>query len=123
MQRKLKTCSVCGKECYLFSHGRCKQCAAKDYKKPTSSGKVKPISDKRKKRLEKYKEIRDKFLKDNPVCMFPGCKSKEVECHHASGRSGDSLFNDLISLCRQHHIWVETHPKEAKELNLSKTRL
>lgn len=31
MLRKKKICNTCGKECFLFSHGRCEYCAKKDY--------------------------------------------------------------------------------------------
>jgi hypothetical protein len=29
LKRKLKTCKTCGQECFIFSNGNCKKCAAK----------------------------------------------------------------------------------------------
>lgn len=33
---KKKICTTCGKETYIFSKGRCKNCAQRDYNKPTA---------------------------------------------------------------------------------------
>ena len=123
IQRKKKRCKICKEERYLFSKGCCGPCWNKAFGKPVLSSKVvKKISDKHKLRLEKYKVLRDEFLKDK-TCQFPGCSSKETECHHASGRSGDNLFKDFRALCRKHHMFVEANPLEARELGLSNTRL
>ena len=118
IKQKLKNCSGCNTQQYLFSQGLCRSCWAKQYQKP-----INKQSDKEKKRLEKYRILRDQYLKEHPVCEFPGCSSQEVECHHAEGRAGDSLFGEFRALCRKHHQYVEANPEEARALNLSKTRL
>ena len=102
----------------------CKSCWASTFGKPIlSKSTIKKISDKHKERLKKYQILRDEFLKENPICMFPGCNSKDVECHHAAGRIGENLFNEFRSLCHKHHMYVEAHPNEAQELNLSISRI
>lgn len=87
--------------------------------------KINPISDKEKKRLAEYRIVRDKFLKENPICEFPNCSNKEVQLHHGKGRIG-SLLSDVRhfhSLCDTHHRWVEENPLKAKEMGLSANRL
>lgn len=44
MKLNKKTCKDCGGEKYIFSKGRCKQCANKTYKKLTN--KIKPTGEK-----------------------------------------------------------------------------
>ncbi|MFA5243683.1 MAG: hypothetical protein WC380_00145 [Pedobacter sp.] len=80
---------------------------------------------KRAKQEREYSKLRDKFLADNPICMFPECQSEQVELHHAAGRVGNLLtdVSTFRSLCRYHHQYVELHPDVAKEWNLSISRL
>jgi len=88
-----------------------------------NNGIIKKVSEKQKKRLEKYYLLRDEYLKNHPVCEFEGCNSKEVTLHHKKGRIGENLFNHFCALCFTHHRWVEDNPEQAKLLNLSKNRL
>lgn len=92
---------------------------------PVKKKRIAPVSAKRAEELKIYRIERDKFLKENSTCMFPGCTSKDVECHHAAGKVGNLLYDSRYfrALCRKHHIFVETHPIEAKKLNLSLSRL
>lgn len=94
-------------------------------KKPKKKKQINPISNKMAKRLAKYRIERDKFLNENPVCMYPGCNSRNVELHHAAGRTGKLLFDPKYfkALCRTHHSYVEQNPEHAKQLNLSTSRL
>jgi hypothetical protein len=89
-----------------------------------SGNRLSPISEKEAARLAKYRPIRDKFLRENPTCLFKGCKGKST-VHHAKGRSGDLLWDvsTFRNLCFLHHQWAEEHPAEAKELGLTETRL
>jgi len=125
IQRKKKLCNSCNKLCFLWSHGKCQACANKVKNKPRIASKqyIKPISNKRKERLEKYYLLRDLYFKDNPICEFPGCSSREITLHHKRGRIGENLFKDFCSLCIQHHEYCESHPKEAQEMSLSYSRL
>lgn len=84
---------------------------------------ISPISEREKKRLAKYRPIRDKFLKENPVCMIEGCNGKS-ELHHFYGRIGDYLWDVRYfkNLCRKHHTQVEENPEFAYENGLSGKR-
>ena len=72
-----------------------------------------------------YSKLRIEFLTDRPNCMasLPGCTLRAAEIHHKKGRR--KYHNDIttwLSVCRVCHDWIETHPEEAIELNLSITR-
>lgn len=86
---------------------------------------IKPVSDKQKKRLAVYRKEKALFLEEVTVCQFPGCESTYATLHHARGRIGDNLTNreTFRNLCWVHHNWAEEHPEEAKALNLSESRL
>jgi len=93
--------------------------------KPTTSKRIKPISDKKLEELKEYRIVRDRYFKNNPVCEFPNCSSREITLHHAKGRIGSLLTDDRYfkSLCIYHHTYCEEHPTEAKRLGLSFDRL
>jgi hypothetical protein len=55
IQRKKKICKICNQEEYLFSKGRCKMCASKDYTIPK-------ISVKQKKEKKIQTDIRDIYF-------------------------------------------------------------
>ena len=94
-------------------------------KKNAGKWPIKKVSKKREEALKKYRRLRDKFLEQYPKCMFPGCESREVTLHHSKGRIGCNLTDKrtFVSLCWPHHLYVETHPDEARQLGLSKKRL
>ncbi len=83
------------------------------------------VSDKMKAIASEYKKVSDEFLKENPVCQYPGCDCTVVQVHHSKGRTGKFLWDKkwFRALCWPHHLYCETHPKEAKELGLSFDRL
>lgn len=86
---------------------------------------IRLVSDKQAARLREYRIFRDQYFKDNPVCEYPGCLSREIQLHHAAGRVG-KLLTDVRyfrSLCDKHHKWAELHPEEAKKIGLSVNRL
>jgi hypothetical protein len=139
---KIKTCSICNKETYLWKSNpaSCKDCwlkikaqeqssEPKSYNvsktKQSPAKRIKSVSTKKLAELKDYRVVRDRYLKNNPICEYPNCTSREVELHHRAGRSGKLLCDDtyFCSLCRAHHIWVELHVKESKELGLSVNRL
>lgn len=80
-------------------------------------------SDKGKKRQSKFKPLRDKFMKENPICQYPSCKAESQHLHHAYGKIGEDLFRGFRALCALHHFEVELNPEHAKEIGLSKSRL
>lgn len=135
----LKTCSFCKEEKYLWKSNpkACKTCWGKfisDNKdkpsnlsaKPKSALKrIKSVSDKKLAELAKYRVVRDLYLREHPICEFYTCDCREVELHHGKGKIGELLTNPKYfkALCREHHIFVELKPIEAKELGLSFNRL
>lgn len=142
---KLKICSSCGIECYLWKRlpKLCKSCALK--LKSTSIGSFKlttktpnkatavikkkksisPISNSRKEALKHYRRLRDKYFLEHPVCEFPECNSKDITLHHMRGRIGAFLTDKRYfkSLCMKHHRFIEENPSEAIKLGLSQKRL
>lgn len=138
---KIKTCSICNKETYLWKSNpaSCKDCwlkikaqeqssEPKSYKvsktKQSPVKRIKSVSTKKLAELKDYRVVRDRYLKGK-ICEYPNCTNKDVELHHAKGRVG-SLLTDVRffkALCRKCHRWVEDNPEEAKALGLSLSRL
>lgn len=105
----------------VFGGGYCKvhQYLRSDKKKK----KIRPYSKKRQKENRRYSELSKEFLEEK-ICEFPGCELPATDVHHGRGRG--IYFLDVTTwkgLCREHHSHIETHPDEAKELNLSASRL
>lgn len=117
----MKTCKADNCHYPVFSNGYCK---SHQYKR----GKVKPIakiSRKRRKESKAYSQRRAEFLWKKMECEFPDCCQYATDVHHTEGREG-SRYLDVSTwkaLCRTHHDWAENHPKEAKALGISKSRL
>lgn len=131
---------MCGDPSYIWAHGNCKRCdgLARIQKAQeeatltqTEDGKegkpfkiIKPVSGKQAARLRKYRIARDEYFKENPVCEYPGCSSRNITLHHGAGRIGDLLFDKrwfkvLCGGVNGHHTWAELHPEEAKAIGLS----
>lgn len=138
---KPKLCSSCNELKVLWKSNPklCKQCnqisVSKQQKSKTNTNdslitksrsyRIKSISDKKLQELKEYRIIRDRYLKENPVCEFVGCESRDITLHHKKGRIGSLLTDSryFCSLCIKHHIWAELNCNEAKELGLSFDRL
>ncbi len=139
---KLKTCSVCNKETYLWKSkpASCKECWLKIKAQEQSSGpksykttekkesrlyRIKSVSDKKLIELKEYRKKRDAYMKANPICQFPSCTLKSEDLHHVKGRVGALLTDErhFKALCRSHHRWVEENPTDAKSMGLSASRL
>ena len=136
---KLKTCSICNKETYLWKSTpkTCKDCYGKLKSKDNTNQsnlpakpksvlkRIKSVSDKKLIELAEYRVVRDKYLSEHPICEFHTCDCRVVELHHMAGRIGKLLTNPKYfkSLCREHHNYTELHPIEAKEMGLSIDRL
>ena len=102
---------VCKKEdCNynVFGKGYCRyhQYLREDKKKSTP-----------KKRKLIYRKVRDEYKLKNPICEFPGCRSKNIDLHHKAKR-GKNLSDPkyFMSVCRKHHEWIHYHPKESREM-------
>lgn len=88
---------------------------------------MRKVSKKQSANLRQYKKVREAYLEDNPNCeaKISGCSYEATEIHHKKGRIGNLLQDDtnFLAVCRNCHRWIEEHPKEAKELGFSKSRL
>ena len=105
--------------------------------KPTAQqeraeAKKKPIakvSNKRKVEDKEYKEVSKRYLAKNVGCeahISTGCTGLSVDIHHKRKRnSKDDRINEanFLAVCRPCHLWIEAHPKQAKELGLSESIL
>lgn len=108
-----------------YNHTTLKQSDG-DVAKPFKVGnKIAKVSKNMQAALAKYRRLRDKYFVDNPVCEFPDCNSRNITLHHKRGRIGAFLTDKryFCSLCQMHHVYVETHPAEAKKIGLSDSRL
>lgn len=97
--------------------------SANEATEPKKQYTIPKVSDKQVKRLVEYRKVRDKFLKENPICEV--CGSPNVQLHHKKGRIGDLLTDTahFASLCDKHHRYAELHPEWAKTNGLSENRL
>lgn len=132
ISRKKKKCKECKEEKYLFGHGLCKECYSVKNNKPLKRTniekkpyKINPVSKTQEQRLKKYREKREKYLKDKPFCeaRLSGCRLKADQIHHMKGRDGNNLFKHFLGVCDNCHRTIELNPEMAKELNLSISRL
>jgi len=136
MQVKLKMCAGCNTEKVIrknFEGNKyCKDCwySKEVTKLPSSKKPIKPKSDKKDILDVLYSKMRKEFLNlpENSTCRakLPGCMGQFKEnltVHHTRGRGLYYLDKKTwIPLCLACHQWVETHPKEAREMNLSHTK-
>jgi hypothetical protein len=138
MKAKKKICSSCNQERYIWKNDKgnryCKycwssHCVTDKQSKPTKLSK--PIahrSTKRAKQEREYLKIRRSLLLSSPACQahLPNiCTGQATDVHHMKGRIGPLLTDPehFLLVCRSCHQWIELHPKEAKELGFSKTRI
>jgi hypothetical protein len=126
IQAKLKQCAGCNQMKHIWkANGKDKYCKECWYsiEKPKS---IPPISKKMKETVDQYTKIRTAYLVVNPSCKarLVGCTSVATDVHHKAGRGENHLrIATWLPVCRPCHTWIELHPIEAKELNLSETRL
>ncbi len=88
---------------------------------------LKKRSKKRSKQEAEYNKLRLLYLQDHPYCKAKvfKCTIIATDIHHIKGRMGDDLndVSDWIGVCRSCHNWIETHPIEATELGLRKSKM
>ena len=137
MQVKLKKCANCNLDKVIWKNHEgkkyCKDCWYSDQtlKTPSNKRPIKPKSDKKDILDVLYSKMRKEFLSEpqNSTCKakLPGCMGQFKEnltVHHTKGRGLYYLDKTTwIPLCLSCHEWVETHPKEAREMNLSQSKL
>ena len=125
MKTKMKLCSGCETEQYIWKTiGRdryCKSCAATI----TPTKKIPAKSSKKASEDETYSKLRRDFLTLHPTCraQLPTCTAQATDVHHKKGRGKYYLITPTwLPVCRTCHMWIETHPIEAKELGFSEDR-
>ena len=99
-----------------------------EMKQQTKKAPIKNVSDKRKVLNVELAKIVKRIKKDRPVCEMkvPGvCSGKTVTAHHSKGKVGALLLDEkyLIASCSPCNLWEVAHPKEAKEMGISRSRL
>jgi len=136
MQVKLKKCASCNLDKVIWKNHEgnkyCKDCwySKEVTKSPSNKRPIKPKSDKKDILDVLYSKMRKEFLElpENATCRakLPGCLNvykQELTVHHTKGRGLYYLDKTTwIPLCMACHMWVETHPKEAREMSLSQTK-
>lgn len=126
---KLKKCSGCHKDKYLWSSipPRCKDCHNKSkYSDKEEKPKVKKIaqfSDKRKKELALYRTERDIYMAHHKECeaKLKVCTFKSTALHHRQNRTSNLRNQETwMALCNEchRHIHEVLSMDEAVELNL-----
>lgn len=135
MERKLKICCNCEQPKVIWkAHEGCKYCQSCWQKQSPITKVIKPrqrIAPKSEKRMKEEKIYLGKriiFLNKYPMCKahLPGiCTNQATDVHHKAGRAGD-LYLDVtfwLPVCRTCHSWIETHPKEAREVGFSTSKI
>jgi|694.fasta_scaffold00082_91 hypothetical protein len=136
LQAKLKKCDGCSEVTTIWKREGtqkfCKQCWTKQFKglsstkKPTAKKPMRLQSSKIVKLNAAYSILREQYMKHHPHCEahLAGCAINACDIHHKKGRVGNLFLDDteFLAVCRTCHGWIETHPKEAKLLNFSKSR-
>ena len=94
--------------------------------KPKVRTKINPVSKNLKEDQKIYSVLRKDFLKDHPNCEagLENCTHEATTIHHKLSRG--KLLNVTefwIAVCMHCHDFIERHPKVAKELGLSLSRL
>lgn len=132
MISKPKRCSACGESKVIWKNHEgekfCKDCWYKKepVKFPKQKMPLKAKSDKRAVLDQLYSVSRQQFLSRNPFCKarLEGCTNHATDVHHKAGRSKNYLdVLTWLAVCRTCHQWIELHPKEAKELGYSISRI
>lgn len=83
---------------------------------------MRKVSKKLAQEQREYSKLRKTWLTDHPMCQakINRCTLRSTDVHHKKGRGKHLLdVNTWLSVCRNCHNWIETHPEDAKELGFS----
>lgn len=134
---KKKPCDGCKRVLPIWknSGGKkyCRQCwsAHSVLTSPKPTVRQKPLSPRSLKRTKEeriYSGKRIIFLNKYPVCQahITGiCTHHSTDVHHKAGRTGELYLDNefWMAVCRPCHMWIETHPKEAREKGFSVSKI
>ena len=145
MKIKLKKCASCDQMKQIWKNHQgnkyCKDCWARIKSSTTEPKKfvikekilkkIKTVSNKKQAQDILYSRMRKDFLEnpENSTCKakLPGCLGvfkQNLTVHHTKGRGKYYLDTATwIPLCLSCHEWVETHPKKAREMGLSGSKV
>lgn len=87
---------------------------------------IKPKSKRKSSEDAVYSQLRKVYLQKNPTCSakLDNCSIQTTDVHHKKGRGEFYLdVSTWLPCCRSCHDWIELHPKEAKEMGFSESRL
>lgn len=134
---KIKKCKWCGAEGKLWfaspptcvrhscrAQGDAERKAQKgEIPKPYKSP-IKQLSDSRAKDYSLYRPVRDKYMKEHPICECCNVKPA-TDLHHKAGKIGKLLYNPeyFCALCRWCHNYITENSAWAIEKGYSLTRL
>lgn len=133
IQRKKGNCSICGKKdlllgrvrppecisCYKYKKAKLYQERARERAKanPKKPKPIPKVSAKMKEALKEYREKRDKYMAEHPVCEVKDCFKPSNNLHHKAGRIGPLLTDEryFMACCETCHptrihenpIWAE----------------
>ena len=84
--------------------------------KPTTSKRIKPISDNKLDELKEYRLLRDAYMKNHEICEVKGCNRLANDLHHKKPRAYHLCdVNIYMSVCRRCHIKIESEDAWARE--------
>lgn len=88
---------------------------------------IRKLSEERETNQEIYRVLAMDYLLDHPVCeaSINGiCSYNATQVHHKAGRGSNYTNVDtFLAVCYPCHDWIEKHPKMAKELGFSESRI
>lgn len=96
-------------------------CAQKEqvYKATKPFRKIKPVSDKQKKRNAEYLKLKHEFMsrEENKICPITGEPTTDIH-HKFSGKDRQKYFLDIstwVAVSRKGHNWIHDNDKLARE--------
>jgi len=87
---------------------------------------IRKVSSKMSRINSEYSKLRKEFLLKYPVChaKIHKCSLHTTDVHHKKGRGKYHLdVSTWLPVCRNCHMWIETHPEDATELGFSESKI
>ncbi len=99
-----------------------RKAATEAAKPPKQKKPIKPVGKAMSQKIAIYTKKKKEFMVGKICPVYPHLKVEDI--HHMKSREGDLLLDERywLAVSRNGHIWIETHPKKAKELGFSLIR-